>query len=243
MTVINYRRQIMGAIWDWRPGPIGIPLPRGAGPMINPICRGNPPTRRLPAFSYLRSSSFLVGSSLHMWSFGPGLFLDVNPAVHSGAPSIFPGVWPLFLDYNYNNVSDGDDAWGQPKNMAVLQRDLTSMRDVFMLNFTDKFTPAGAEFDARGIRTAGGVDLSRQTAIATGMAYYHRQDHWDEVPNLMNPFWRATLVPADVDKQGKSPLDLGGGEEDPAKLLEAVGQPQGADIYRSLKAVGYKGVF
>jgi hypothetical protein len=39
-------------------------------------------------------------------------------------------------------------------------------------------------------------------ALATGLAYYHRPSHpdrWREPPNFLNPFWRATLVPASVE--------------------------------------------
>jgi hypothetical protein len=43
-----------------------------------------------------------------------------------------------------------------------------------------------------------------QVALATGITYYHRNmqnaaQAWEEPPNFFNPYWRATLVPADID--------------------------------------------
>jgi hypothetical protein len=78
-----------------------------------------------------------------------------------------------------------------------------------------------------------GTDISRQTAMATGIAYYHRAGHWREPPNLFNPFWRAGLTHPGIDAQGR------GGDVPGA--LNSSNVPWAADTYNQLKAVGYKG--
>ncbi|RYZ41137.1 MAG: pilus assembly protein, partial [Myxococcaceae bacterium] len=78
--------------------------------------------------------------------------------------------------------------------------------------------------------------LGIQTALSTGIAYYHRGrslgvSHWSEPPNLLNPYWRATLVPVDTDESG---LD---------DAINALGSssPASADTIRELRRVGFRG--
>ncbi len=66
---------------------------------------------------------------------------------------------------------------------------------------------AATTFDNRGRvlhanSIGAGLNMASQGALATGVAYYHRKDLL-QYPNLLNPFWRATLVASDVDKGGK----------------------------------------
>ena len=68
-----------------------------------------------------------------------------------------------------------------------------------------------------------------QTAYATAIVYYHRhgqgQSGWQEFPNLLNPFWRATLAPADVD----------GSPRDVSTAISGTG-------WNALLSNGYKGI-
>jgi hypothetical protein len=76
----------------------------------------------------------------------------------------------------------------------------------------------------------GGMDISRQTSVSTGVTYYHRRDHWREPPNLLNPYWRATLATDDVDG------------EDMTDALNDSSVGWAADAYNALKAQGYRGM-
>ncbi|MBS1150630.1 MAG: hypothetical protein H6Q89_2328, partial [Myxococcaceae bacterium] len=78
------------------------------------------------------------------------------------------------------------------------------------LDFTFFFRSAGpgTRFDNRGEELHGanaGRLVDKAVALAAGMTYYHRKGnltrpYWLEHPNLLNPFWRATLVATDIDR-------------------------------------------
>jgi len=74
---------------------------------------------------------------------------------------------------------------------------------------------------------------SKQTGLSAGIAYYHRKGHWKEPPNLLNPYWRATIVPLTVDAQGR------GG--DVADTLNDVGAGWAASAWNGLRGQGYEG--
>ncbi|WP_224372209.1 pilus assembly protein TadG-related protein [Hyalangium versicolor] len=139
----------------------------------------------------------------------------------------------------YNTADQQDEnLWAQPKTYALVQRDYRARGRksqpwelLFQLRFTS--TSPGT-FDSHGWNTASGMDISVQQALGTGLAYYHRPGHWNEAPNLWNPYWRATLVSADVDASG----DLRRGGTD---IADTVGGPA-AEALRQLVLAGYKGV-
>ncbi len=138
----------------------------------------------------------------HTW--GHGTCRNQSDISHSLIGDIAGGNWPIVIDYNDEKANDQKDRHGQPKLFSLIQRDYGGRTDgkpePYQLAFTFKFTPSSnARFDNRGIKTKGGEDIQMQTAMATGMAYYHRGGDWTEPPNFMNPFWRATLVPPDID--------------------------------------------
>lgn len=147
-----------------------------------------------------------------------------------------PSVWVRTIGFQPND--DRGDNYGQPKVVVALERDLTKRRFPWELNFSFPFAATGSarEWDGRGRQLhsgpAPGLDISRQVAWATGIIYYHRFEHWDEFPNLLNPFWRATLAPADVDDQGKN--DVGSSLRGPYKY-------QG-EAYNELVRAGFKGL-
>lgn len=193
------------------------------------------------ARAHVRTTDSRDQTDRHIWSPG-GRFEEVQR--HTlGSCLRCPGIWPTFVDYNPAHLVTGSgNLWGQPKNHAVIQRNYsarTGSPDPWALNFRFNFTNSGASaqsgFDNRGIRLSpqnGSLDISRQTALSTGIAYYHRHDHWKEPPNLLNPYWRATLVPFDVDDDGAS---------DVRKTLRDVGAGWAADAFQALENNGYKG--
>jgi hypothetical protein len=201
------------------------------------------------AMAFVRSNERQDTSDMHFWT--PGMRPDMQPPERRhtlGRCISCPGIWPMFVDYNDLQLLSGDNnLWGQPKNYAVVQRDYTVRmvsappedRDPWTRFFTFNFTNSGAStnsvFDNRGIRLSpqnGGLNISRQTALSAGIAYYHRHDHWREPPNLLNPYWRATLVPYDVDRDGRN--DVG-------ETLDDAGVDWAADAARALRTHGYTG--
>ena len=185
--------------------------------------------------AHVRSNHEGDSSDEHKWNGGG----DSDAQSHTmGECTLCPGIWPPHMDYNFNSVAAGDNNYGQPKNYAVVQRDyakrMESSPDPWNLLFRFRFSPGGegTEFDNRGIRlVTSDTDISKATALSAGIAYYHRQGHWKEPPNFLNPFWRATLVSAHVDTAGKE--DVG------TTLDEAA--PFAAEAYRALDEEEYKG--
>ena len=191
----------------------------------------------LPTINRLTSTDSGDSSDAHFYF--PTLGFDQEPPSERhtlGSCVRCPGIWPFFVDYNPIRVLQPSDNWGQPKNYAVIQRDyrVRGDGDPWNLAFTFAFNKASpAAFDNRGLKLADGTDISKQTALSAGIAYYHRKGHWKEPPNLLNPYWRATLVPLTVDSQGRG--------SDVGETLEDVGARWAADAWRELDRQGYKG--
>lgn len=156
-------------------------------------------------------------------------------------------VWAKFFDYQPLKVADGNDVFGQPKTFAALKRDYSTrtVADPWNLAFRFRLSSAsnGAVFALRGLKTnpqsgsnqiilADGTDISQQSAVSTGIAYYHRRKHWKEPPNFFNPFWRAGLVHADVDATG---------EGDFISQINKTA-PWAAEAFSDLRAQGYQGI-
>ncbi len=81
--------------------------------------------------------------------------------------------------------------WGQPVVPVFLTRSFPLASDPWAQKFHFGFTQRGSDFDMQK------ADV--MTASAAGVAHYHRREHLGEPPNLLNPFWRATLQPLEVD--------------------------------------------
>ncbi|RKH46417.1 pilus assembly protein [Corallococcus sp. AB049A] len=216
--------------------------------------RGRPPCQptsggTMISASLLRATDVMDSTDIHAWlpSATSGLGMDMEPAqtrhdmgrcTRLGIGRC-PSVWPMFMDYNGLHLMDKGDIWGQPKNYAVIQRDYAQRAaaggDPWDLLFRFRFNPSnsGTVFDNRGVHLGpmfGGMDISRQTSVSTGVTYYHRRDHWKEPPNLLNPYWRATLATDDVDG------------EDMTDALNDSSVGWAADAYNALKAQGYRGM-
>jgi hypothetical protein len=146
-----------------------------------------------------------------------------------------PGMWSGFVDYDLGRLADPQVLFGQPSNLSIIQRnyqDRGERADPWNLVFRFRLTPQNpdTEFSNNGLTLMDGTNISRQTAIASGLAYYHRASYWQEPPNFLNPYWRATLVPIS--------LDVGGGRTDTA--LTAAGVPWAAEARRALEMAGFK---
>jgi hypothetical protein len=154
-------------------------------------------------------------------------------------------VWFDFVDYNFIRVADESDNFGQPKNFAVVQRDFRqrpASADPWNLAFRFRFARGGEgeEFDLQGtngIVLRDNTDISKQTALSAGISYYHRAGHEREPPNLLNPFWRAGLVHADVDDQSRP-----GTGTDIQETLTGSGVEWAADAFNKLYNAGYRGI-
>jgi hypothetical protein len=151
-----------------------------------------------------------------------------------------PSVWVRTV--GFKPADSESDAWGQPKMVVALERDLSARTFPWELHFKFPFSAVGQarEWDGRGqelhTQTGNGLSIRRQTAISTGIAYYHRRHHWEEFPNLLNPFWRATLAPMDVDsRQPNRAPDL-------ARSLSSPDYKWQRDAYRQLVGAGFEGL-
>lgn len=123
-----------------------------------------------------------------------------------------------------------DDAWGQPKLPVMLTRSYEERDNPWNLT-------VGFNFSAGSSTQLTLQSSSKQTAVSAGMAYYHRREHWREPPNFLNPFWRATLVPMNVDEPARRRHP-----PDSVELLRSNGDAQGAATYQALIANGYRGL-
>ncbi len=200
------------------------------------------PARVLGVSGYLRSTDSSDGSDRHAWAPAPAPGDDDGQAasiIHTANTCTnveCPAMFFYWQDYNQAVVDDRDDVFGQPKNYAVVQIDRSQAPpDPFQLALRFRFSASGpgARLDLRPLTAADGTDLSRSTALSTGLAYYHRKGHWKEPPNLFNPFWRAGLVRADLDQQART-ADL-------RAALQA-SDPVAADAVTKLYAAGYRGI-
>ena len=164
-------------------------------------------------------------------------------AVHGQAGACLlncPSSWTNFVDYNLLKVAFPGDNFAQPKLPVTLTRDMTrrTSPDPWNLLFNFRFN-SGQRIDLRdnnGIRLSDGTDISLQTAMSTGISYYHRQGHWREPPNLLNPFWRAGITRADIDDQSR------GLTGDIPRVLNDSNVPWAVDAYRELYLAGFRGL-
>lgn len=215
-------------------------------------------TATVSARGWVRSTHIGDGSDQHEYlpaDVGVPDVPDVNHTMGSCGGSC-PSVWVRAVMFLPNaGVAGGDspDAYGQPKNLVGLERNYAhaDMKRPWDLDFRFFFTPAGARFDNRGEELHGafaGRSIDKAVAVAAGMTYYHRKgnaarDYWREYPNLLNPFWRATLVASDVDR---NPLAPAAAWQDVMDVKTSLYKPEYAwqrDAYEKLVVVGgFKGL-
>jgi hypothetical protein len=148
------------------------------------------------------------GNSGIQHRFTPG---DSDPPSSRHALPVDPQiVVPPLLTFNFPEIENPDNDFGQPKLYAVIDRDYQKVaKKPWDMRFTFHFTKQGAEFDDNGttssFKSLSGADLQHQVGVGSAIVYYHRPysaaepDAWVEPPNFFNPFWRATLYAADDD--------------------------------------------
>lgn len=238
-------------------------------PVLYPTC-GQRRTQRASFATFIYSSPETNYNDTHVFEWedrGRNMFTLTEPRPgHAFDPcyDIFGnpiecGVYPPFLDLNPGHVDPGNylqHLYGQPKNLVVMQRDYgvrcattpdpdCADVDPWNLFFTARIRPSGAteEFRNTGLVTGppGNINISRQTVVAAGLAYYHRMGHWKEPPNLFNPYWRATLVSPGIDSQGNPSL----GGTDTLQAMQAIQPPASTqfavDVVTQLQAQGFRG--
>lgn len=97
--------------------------------------------------------------------------------------------WPLVIDFNDKRATDVVDLFGQPVlDVRLVRHYGEAQRQADP--WEQRFGFSGAALDTRPVGPRG----ADTAAVARAIAYYHRGGHWQEPPNFMNPFWRATLL-------------------------------------------------
>jgi hypothetical protein len=139
-------------------------------------------------------------------------------------------IWPSFVDTNQGHLADPGDVFGQPKLLAGATKDLAAEQKPWNMFFTYHFVPSGqgATTDFRAKHAVAGIQPELQ-AVSAAMAYYHRPNHWKEAPNFFNPYWRATLVRANIDATWK------------ADFRSSMSSSNAA-AFNALDAAGFKGI-
>jgi len=186
-----------------------------------PVRRCGQRTSRMPVQdSWVESNDSTLNDS-HVYS--PANDSAAELSWHDfGACNVCPNMYPAFFDFDPQAVASGEpNDYGQPKLYAMVERDYgaRARRAPWDLFFKFRFS-AGASF---GAGRSGDV----QAALGSSIAYYHRPGAWQEPPNLMNPFWRATLAAPDRDA--------------PQRLV-AAGYTEGGEALHGLRTVGFRGV-
>lgn len=161
----------------------------------------------IPVTAHVKSTQLTETQDEHQWS--PNRADRTPPeVVHTmgDCTPYCPSVWVSAVGFAPNQ--NDRDAYGQPKVTVLLERDTSVQPRPWELNFKLRFAAAGqwSGFDNRGHQLHGnfaGTDIHLAYGFATGVTYYHRKDHWVETPNLLNPYWRATLVASDFDWEGR----------------------------------------
>jgi len=139
-------------------------------------------------------------------------------------------IWSGFYDIDALIIANPDDVFGQPKLLTVASKDLAGQKNPWNMFFNYRFarTGSGQQIDFTAKHAVKGV-MPEFQSLSAGMAYYHRPGHWKEHPNLFNPYWRATLVRANVDTgwQGHITNNIAG---------------VNSDAFNALVGAGYKGI-
>jgi hypothetical protein len=208
----------------------------------------------IPVTADVKSTHLMEFTDEHVWSPADTVVADVPDTNHTmgDCANSCPSVWvqaTMFLPNPTISGGDSPDAYGQPKNYAALERNYAhpAMNRPWELDFRFFFstTSAGTRYDNRGeeLHSAfAGQNIDKAVALATGMTYYHRKGnlirkYW------LDPFWRATLVAADVDRD---PLAPSAAWQDIVDVKTSLYKPEykwQRDTYEKMVVVGgFKGL-
>lgn len=103
--------------------------------------------------------------------------------------------------YGSGSKAGGRGAWGQPEIPVLLTKKDTGKPDPWELDFKFRLKKGGAmqRLDLNGGSNSG---MPKLAAFSSAIAYYHRRGHVGEPPNMLNPYWHATLIPPEIDEHG-----------------------------------------
>jgi hypothetical protein len=193
---------------------------------------------------------------------------EIDDVTHSAGPlvddgGLMPGGFGFVFPQGAATDDGASGAFGQPKLPVLLTR----------ANSGGGLTPDpwNLKLHFGFSRSSGGMtlDLAKEQSdlpmavLATGIAYYHRRCEnfqrgdrkesgkkdscasWLEPPNLLNPFWHATLAPIDVDEKTPARGDKTPGLRFPneaRKMFSASNLTDADDAYKLLVSKGFEGV-
>ncbi len=118
-----------------------------------------------------------------------------------GLGFVFPNSDLSTLMTRFTQPSDvgASGVWGQPKIPVMLTKAPSNVRAPWELDIRSLgFSPGSLDMGRAGHPSLNGMPMG---SLSSAMTYYHRREHWGEAPNMLNPFWRATLVPVGIDER------------------------------------------
>lgn len=163
------------------------------------------------------------------------------------ANTLLPGLGFIFPSSGRDGAGG---VWGQPK-IPVMLAYRNTRRNAEPWDLTVDFNFDRESDDARlTLGRSRGMD-NDTLGLASGMAYYHRRGVWEEAPNMLNPFWRATLVPIGVDERVRRQRARAGEDPTPGprrreqnvrEMLRDNGHREFAEVYDGLNRIGFEGL-
>jgi hypothetical protein len=243
--------------WSWKGGAAcaGLGQPNSTAPAST--------VRAFLITSSLGSGGGGSAEAAHYYDAANEPLANLNHDVGSAAGL---GMLNDSVELNQEFLPQESMLFGQPLFPSLVVRDLSvAPRSPWDLRFTFGFSREGTSLDIA--KRKGG--LSRQVAMAGGLAYYHRAarlarppppagppppivpsvvppsgelSSWKEPANLWNPFWRASLF---LSGQGPRQVVQNGITSTPGDdrvyWLEQYGYSDEADTLSKLTAAGYRG--
>ena len=171
----------------------------------------------------------LVGGGCHGYHDHYGMSeesIHQLPGQHVLPAEVLGFVMP---DSAYSEKGAGG-VWGQPVLPTVVSKQ-NPPNDPWNLAFT---------FHARRSSRGAELDMKKEAgwsnAVSSGIAFYQRRGHLGEPPNMLNPFWRASLVPNEIDERDDGQR-IGSHVADPTADTQA----RGAGRMNSMITSGFRG--
>jgi hypothetical protein len=245
----------------YKAGPLGLQILMQSRSMTGDATQGHW-WRSMPADPKQQPVGFIdlaAGFPTYLEPAGPAH--QLGPADASAGPpddslpdqGIIPSLYSFVFPYQPSVGADINSNWvggpgargsfGQPKIPLLMTRPLQSSSNApwdLAFKFTLGGTSGTSTTDLKNSTVVNAPTVS--AVLATGMAYYHRQEganntgfFWSEAPNLLNPFWHATLVPIDQDEHGSTANALTP-FTDPTNLSFPFSPAPGADAFNMLQA-------
>ncbi len=119
---------------------------------------------------------------------------------YPATPPTVPGLPPQ----GANDWVNSADLYAMPKMVNLLYRDRSAaVADPWALTINSNFRRHSSFSHTAQNATVADFQGGRASAFSSGLAYYHRRNHIGEPANMLNPYWRATLVPLDLDVHGR----------------------------------------